>query len=211
MEVIKVKNFLKWLWIDFWNNCEKSVHKFNNAMRRYYSRLAASWVTQSEVYFQKGWIISLSSKYNELIYSVDWVYVHLSQCRNDEPCYRKEDKCWCDDLYTLITHKAVWTELWLWDYRVDWNTLRINVGDCVTKWWITYSRWPKIIESMDDVVHIDSLESEIMQAELLRYYHEQNDNYNWANYFEQRSYKAMQQAKKIVNKIPQTIWSWYTA
>lgn len=208
MKCVSANEILCWLGIEFSTDCERSVCKVNSILRRHYANLVLSKTTEKAIWFTWANEITTNTDNWEDIYRVNWVFVKVTDCCTPWPCLTKVKSCdnyECDYWYQLSIKDALW-ELEPGCYTVDCDKISINVGAEVERGYITYSKWPKEITSMDEEICIDPLEVELLQMSFLRADAEIKRDFEMAQYFETREFNARRRLiEQIEDRLPSRI------
>lgn len=188
------------------SNCEKDVCKFNSILEDHYMMLVNTESTKAAVWFTWQWIQQVTSLNGEDIYRVHSIAVTPCDKCCPPSCMHKLDSCddCCNHWYWLEIHNAYF-ELDKWGFVVNNNKIDFNVGEGIVKWHVIYSRWPKEITSLDDQICVDPKEMRLLKASISKNWAEMAWDFEAANYFEGRQFKAMQQIEQIEDRTPYRI------
>lgn len=179
-------------------------------MQDHYLMMVNLETSKVAVGFTWKWLQEVSSVNWEDIYRVHWIYVEPCDKCCPPQCMSKEDWCddCCDNLYSLHIYPAVW-DLDVGAFSVNSNKISFNVWDGIQKWYVVYSKWPKEITSLDDLICVDPKEIRLLKQTINKTRHEMNGDYEAANYFEKLQFKAFQQLEAIEDRLPHSIlWFW---
>lgn len=212
MRCIKVSDLMCGVGLRKSNKCDADVCKINDMLMTHYSLLMETNVTKVASWFVDPGTctVTVNSINGEDIYKVHYIAVtHEEECNScykfHATCMLDKPSCECCKNWKLLPIREWHYSLDVGEYSIDCDKVTVNVWEQVKKWYVVYSKWPKLISGIDDDICIDPREYELLKAWLQRQEAERKWDYEAANYFENKQFRAKERLMKAEEVYPYII------